>query len=413
MTDSHRTWPRVPFLLFLPGLLLALTDCSTRPLGGRVVVRDSAGVTIVESHEPRWTPATAWTIGDKPALDIGTADGPTELQFDGIEGTLRLNDGQVVVADAGSGELRFYDPAGAFVRGAGGRGGGPGEFQRITALGRGPADSLWMYDFGARRFTILTPRGEVARAVRVPDALANVGAVGRLPDGSFVLQEYWSSRPHDGSPGSGLVRSGAAIATMSSAGNAMDTVGVFPGREIAISSEDGRAVMSRPLFAHSTSVTLVDGSVVIGDQNRFEMGEYDPNGRLLRILRIPSVSLDLTDDEMKRALADELAARPEGERAMWRAHFERIAVPRTRPAYSRLLSDPERNLWVGAYARDPADVTSWTVFEASGAWLGDVVMPDRFQVLEIGSSWVLGKWRDGLDVEHVRLYELHKPEDRS
>jgi hypothetical protein len=197
---------------------------------------------------------------------------------------------------------------------------------------------------------------------------------------------------------------------MSSAGDAMDTLGVFPGREVVLRSEDGRAVMSSPLFAHSTSAALISGSVFIGDQNRFEIGEYAPSGQLLRILRIPSVSLDLTEDDVERALADELAARPEGERAMWRSHLEGMAVPATRPAYSRLLGDPEGNIWVGAYARDPGDVTSWTVFDASGAWLGTVEMPDRFRALEIGSSWVLGTWRDDLDVEHVRLYELHKPE---
>jgi hypothetical protein len=37
-------------------------------------------------------------------------------------------------------------------------------------------------------------------------------------------------------------------------------------------------------------------------------------------------------------------------------------------------------------------------------------MPERFLVFAIGSDWVIGRWRDELDVEHVRLYELHKPE---
>jgi hypothetical protein len=395
--------------------IVVLTSCRAgdspvdRPSAGASVARDSAGVAIVESRGPRWTAATAWVIGADPVLDIGAADGSAEFQFDGIEGLLRLEDGGLVVADAGSGELRFYDPAGRFSKKTGGRGSGPGEFQRIITLGRGPGDSLWVYDFGARRFTILTPEGETARTVRVPDALANVGAVGRTPDGSFVLQEYWSSRPHDESPASELVREDAAIATMSPTGDDMDTLGVFPGREIVIWSENGRAVMSTPLFAHSTSVALVGGSVFIGDQSRFEIGEYALDGRLLRIVRLPEVSLALSGSEVERALASELATQPESERAMWRAHFERMAVPETRPAYSRLLGDPEGNLWVGAYARDPRDVASWTVFDASGAWLGGVDMPDRFRVLEIGSSWVLGRWLDDLDVEHVRLHELHKP----
>jgi hypothetical protein len=373
---------------------------------------DSAGITIVESARPRWTPGTAWRVGAEPVLDIGAADGPAEYQFDGIEGLLRLKDSGVLVADAGSGELRFFDAAGRFVETTGGRGTGPGEFQRITALGRGPGDSLWVYDFGARRFTIFSPLRAAARTARVPDALANVGAVGRTPDGSFVLQEYWSSRPHDESPASALIRENAAIATMSSAGDGIDTLGVFPGREIVIWSENGRAVMSTPLFAHSTSAVSIGSSVFIGDQNRFEIGEYAADGRLLRILRWLGESLALSDSDVEQALEAELRTRPEAERPMWRSHFARMAVPETGPAYSRLLGDRDGSLWVAGYGRNPRDVTSWTVFDPSGALLGTVEMPDRFGVLEIGSDWVLGTWRDELDVEHVRLHELHKPGPR-
>ena len=196
---------------------------------------------------------------------------------------------------------------------------------------------------------------------------------------------------------------------MSSAGDEMDTLGVFPGREIVLWSENGRTVMSTPLFAHSTSAALVGSSLFVGDQNRFEIHEYALDGRLSRILRVLEGSLTLSEGDIERALAEELATRPESERAMWESHFERMAVPETRPAYSRLLGDPEGDLWVAGYARDPSDATSWSVFDSSGAWLGNVEMPDRFRVLEIGSDWVLGTWRDGLDVEHVRLYELLKP----
>jgi GMP synthase-like glutamine amidotransferase len=33
-------------------------------------------------------------------------------------------------------------------------------------------------------------------------------------------------------------------------------------------------------------------------------------------------------------------------------------------------------------------------------------MPERFEVLDIGTDYVLGRWRDGLGVEAVRVYEL-------
>ena len=38
------------------------------------------------------------------------------------------------------------------------------------------------------------------------------------------------------------------------------------------------------------------------------------------------------------------------------------------------------------------------------------MIPHRFQVYHIGEDFVLGKSTDDLDVEHVQLYELIKPE---
>ena len=374
-------------------------------------VWDSVGVTIVESAEPRWVPADAWTIAARPSLDLGTADGPAEYRFDRLEGILRRADQSLVVADGGSSEIRFYDASGQFIRRVGGPGSGPGEFQRISGLGTGSGDSLWVYDFGARRFTILTAEGDVVRTTRVPDALANVGAVGRLPEGPFVLQEYWSSHSDEESPREGLTREEAVIATMPASGGGVDTLGLFPGREVLIWSENGRAVMSTPLFARSTNVAMLRGEVLVGDQTAFEIRRYTSSGRLVKIFRRTDVSLRLLEHEVERAIEAELAARPVSELPMWRSHFARMVEPDTRPAYSRLLSDGDGNTWVASHqpgTQDRGEGGEWSVFDQEGEWLGTVEMPERFLVHQIGSDWVLGRWRDEMDVEHVRLYELHR-----
>jgi hypothetical protein len=36
-------------------------------------------------------------------------------------------------------------------------------------------------------------------------------------------------------------------------------------------------------------------------------------------------------------------------------------------------------------------------------------MPHTFDVHEIGEDWVLGVWRDELDIQYVRKYPLIKP----
>jgi hypothetical protein len=82
------------------------------------------------------------------------------------------------------------------------------------------------------------------------------------------------------------------------------------------------------------------------------------------------------------------------------------------PPYFYVKSDAAGNLWVQEYHPLPALRKSWSVFDTSGIFLGDVEMPGKFQVFEIGEDYVLGNWRDELDIEHVRLYRIVKPKAR-
>jgi hypothetical protein len=48
------------------------------------------------------------------------------------------------------------------------------------------------------------------------------------------------------------------------------------------------------------------------------------------------------------------------------------------------------------------------IFAPDGEWLGTIALPDRLTVLEIGSDYVLGVWRDEFDVERVQLLTLER-----
>ena len=43
-----------------------------------------------------------------------------------------------------------------------------------------------------------------------------------------------------------------------------------------------------------------------------------------------------------------------------------------------------------------------------GAWLGGVEIPAGFAVMEIGMDFVLGVYRDELDVEHPQMLRLYR-----
>jgi len=392
---------------------VAMVGCGVDESSDPAIVRDSAGVRIVESTRPSWPEGAGWRLSENPILQIGVAEGEPEYQFVRIEGAVRLPDDRVVVADAGTCAIRFFDPQGAFLTASGRRGDAPGEYRQIAGLGYGPGDSLWVYDFGHRRFTVLTAAGEPARTMNLGGALSAVGAVGRLSDGSFVVREYWSSGSHTGTVKSGLNRDPAAVAVYSSDGAALDTVGLYPGREVYIGSEDGRAVMSTPLLARNASVMLWGDEVYVGDQERFEIKLYSRSGILERLIRLLNIDLRVTEQDIERAVAQRLADEPPERHAMVRAHLDAMDVPETRPAFGRLLVDAQGNLWVAEHTPYPAEPLTWRVFDPDGRLLGAVRVPERFQIHQIGEDWILGVWRDDLGVEYVRMYGLDKRPEAS
>ena len=95
-----------------------VTGCGqeTAPDGPAFQVRDSAGVTIYDNSAGEWTEATAWRLSSEPTLAIGIFDGPEEYLLFQARGARRLSNGNILIANGGTHELRFYDPNGRHVR---------------------------------------------------------------------------------------------------------------------------------------------------------------------------------------------------------------------------------------------------------------------------------------------------------
>jgi len=386
-----------------------VAGCAAPDVRGRVTLRDSAGVTIVQSNGPAWDDAKRWQVSAEPLLEIGAPGTSPEQQFQRVDGAWRLPDGRIVVADGGTSTIRMFDPGGTPLWSVGRPGDGPGEYRLIERLGVGPRDSIWVFDYGLRRFTILAYDGATVRTVRLGGELSAVGAVGRFPDGRFVVREFWSGGAAGAPLHSGLRRDPTAIALLAPDGSLMDTVAVVLGREVFISSENGRAVMSAPLFARAGAAAVRDSQVIAGDQERFELQVFDPDGTIRQSIRIPGRDLAISDTDVERLIEEETDRRPAAERAGFRRELESMDVPPTRPAFGDLLVDDAGNLWAADYARWPRYPGAWTVLDPDGRWLGTVTMPEGFRPLHIGAARVLGVWRDKMDVERVRLYTLIRP----
>lgn len=92
------------------------------------------------------------------------------------------------------------------------------------------------------------------------------------------------------------------------------------------------------------------------------------------------------------------------------AALDRLPRPSVSPRYRFARIDEGGNLWVGSERARDGSWQTWSVYTPDGVPLTRVRVPDRFRILGIESDAVLGVWRDGNDVEFVRVYALSLPD---
>jgi hypothetical protein len=388
---------------------LLVTACGegASELSHGAAVRDSAGIRIVESHEPAWGEGEGWVVDSVPEVVIGAVDGAPEYEFGAIRGALRLPDGRIVVGDEMAAEVRFYDPAGRFLHAVGGRGEGPGEFVSMWSPEPFPGDSIWVFDYIQRRVTILDGEGRLGRTVPVT-VPGNAWASGLLGDGRFLV---YSPGPNMQVPVSTEVLwDSTDVLRYGGPDVPPDTIGRFPLREVRGRSTTGPRTW---FFPASISFTTAGGRLYLGWTHRYEIRVLDGDGETLALIRRA-----LDPEPATRAMVEEYRAfqlermasdphHPPNEAAVQR--LEEAEHRDTLPFFSSIEVDAEGYVWVRDYAMPLMErSTTWSVFHPDGHWLGEVELPPGLEVSRIGRDFVLGTAEDELGVSYVHLHQLRR-----
>ncbi|NIN72090.1 MAG: hypothetical protein GTO46_09270 [Gemmatimonadetes bacterium] len=398
---------RQPLILLLT---LAPAACDTGPAShSGPEVRDSAGIEIVENSGPQWPDGGGWRLAESPTLDIGVVDGDDAYQFFQVAGALELSDGRIVVANGGTSELRFYDALGTFLSSTGRKGSGPGEFQDILWIERLAADSIIVYDYRLRRISVFDSLGRFVRAFDL-HFIDQIGGfptlVAPFPDGSLLvaLEQFFVGEREPG-----LRRDTTLYVRCSMEGALLDTLGRYQGAEsYSVQESDGWLGGGVP-FGHVSQATVQGAGYYYGSSDSYEIDYHTIDGRLQRIIRLDRNSLEVTPEDIELFTQQSLArARDERRRQIRQRMYARMPWPDVMPAYGEFKTDAEDNLWVSEYLRPGDEQPRWTVFDPHGTMLGIVGTPPRFRIFQIGSDFMLGRWRDELGVEHVQMYELLK-----
>jgi hypothetical protein len=376
-------------------ILAACADDAPRAAG--VVVRDSAGVRIVETSAP----AGAVRLGAEPVVVIGSVSGDEAHLFENPVGPALLADGSIVTGESSAYEVRFFDASGAHRFSTGGRGSGPGEFRSLTRLMLLPGDTLLAGDAPQGRLTWIAPDGRAVRSVQDwrYDALPLAGG-----------RQVRIDRVSDGSGGRmGPARDSLGLIVFQPGTPAEDTVARLTGDDhfivmLRLIDQESPRKLDLPYGRERVTATA-DERVFTGDGERFEVRVLGPDGTLREVWRRAWTPVPLTDAHVQ-AHVDRLASSQAELSRMLAVPLADAPYREHLAAYDRLVPTREGGLWVRHLGMVGDTAATWSVFTPDGRWLGEVQTPPRFELADVRGQRALGVTEDENDVPFLHVYEV-------
>jgi hypothetical protein len=371
--------------------------------------RDSAGIRIMEYSAQASPPAFSLR---PTSVELGTTP---DAELVRVVAALRMPNGKLVVADAGRRQLLRFSSNGTFERVIGREGSGPGEFVRLLWMGRHGLDSIATHDGSQFRYSIFTDSGFVRQAVlQKAEHLFQIETfmIGLLADGSPVVTTGSSISLGDRGPAR-TERQVFPVVRYHPDGRPDRLLGRYTGFEIQVSPiregpRTGGFSRGLRLFGTTSSFGISGAQLIVADNSQFQFDVTDATGQLIRRVRRAVPRQSVLPSHLS-AHADELVSgiQDAGQRARRRERYASQPHAPVFPAMDpRLMVDADERIWLGSFKRPGDREQTWWIFGVDGAMLGRVTVPASLTIMDAGSDYLLGVWRDADGMQTVRLYQL-------
>lgn len=371
------------------------------------VVRDSAGVRIVEypglsPMPPAWAAdlnpfrsrladlPPALRIESQPFLDLGGLRTNEQEEFDASHPFLSataLSDGTIVVNDRSA--LKFFTADGEFIRAAGRRGRGPGEFQQTRNVCRLPGDTLLVIDYAGGRASLWNSNG---------DHIQTFASVGRARSGTCDAT------------GARVILDASVATTTNGRG---DVVGAH-----RLIRPDGSLVQQLGMLptarvagglARDPSILPVGNELYVGNARAWEVHVQSLDGRVKRITRLTGALVPITDEAWQAHAAAMIPRSATAEHRKILAEYTASKPFETFPAFSTVRVDPLGRTWIMDF-ESPA---SWTVLDTAGVIMGRFEVPGgglgvRSLLAGLAADHVVLLQDDANGAVHLRFYRYVK-----
>jgi hypothetical protein len=176
-----------------------------------------------------------------------------------------------------------------------------------------------------------------------------------------------------------------------------------PGFVITASSFGGgmqRASLPQIPFSRGASIQIAADDIVHATGDYYEYRVYSREGGLLRAVRSAAPVLRPTGEDLERAKAWFIRSRDKEVHKRFVEAWQRLELPNSLPAFSRMLADEDGNVWLRNYEPEtirPDSVLErtgttgewWARFDRNGTLTGTLRIPDWHSVVTFSRGNVI------------------------
>lgn len=341
------------------------------------------------------TDTASLRLDPRPVARIGGPGQAQELYK--VYGAVLTDGGRLAVGNSSSGEIRWFDQAGAPLSASGGKGSGPGEFQGINWIGRLSGDSIIVYDMRLQRFSVLDPAGSVARTFRSETPGGPGWPVGLFADGTLLVAANSSLDPRRYKD---LARDSLLLYRMTSRGETGDVLGTFAGVDWLVYAHPSSFRVTQLPFGRAGRLAATGSHFFYNSSDSPDVYVYDTSGEQVSTIRLAVQSRSLDPDEITEYLETEIP--DDVSRAAIRSFMQREGDG-TAPVVTDLRADPHGNVWIRLGQQMSGDSVKWLIYSPSASLIGSVLLSPTDHPLDLRADLALIRERDGDDVETVTL----------
>jgi hypothetical protein len=320
--------------------------------------------------------------------------------------------------------VRAFDLTGRLVRTIGGRGQGPGEFERLETIGfRG--DTLYAADGALHRVSYFAPDGSFVRSFRMVSPLL----------GAAPPNIYFPTAPQVVlADGTALLTPDAPVALIASGtgkapyvridrqSQVVDTIAWRQLPTITFETVSGgeRFYAPRPFRQDPLYQLMPDGSgLVVVDrptatsetrQAEYRVTKISPTGDTLFARAYTYAPVPLTSTNLSQALsAVELrfANRPDppSRREIEQSLRSQNLVPDNMAPITHLAAGFDGSIWLGRGHETP-DRQTWLILASDGSVVATTSLPATETVMNARDNFLVALELDSMDVPYVVLYRI-------